>query len=32
MSEQQGDVYDLTDPSLTDYVKIGYVNDIEKRL
>ncbi len=32
MSEQQGVIYILTNPSFPDYVKIGYADDIEKRL
>lgn len=32
MSEQAGVIYILTNPSFPDYVKIGYANDIEKRL
>ena len=29
MSEQQGVIYILTNPSFPDYVKIGYADDIE---
>ena len=32
MSEQNGVIYILTNPSFPDYVKIGYADDIEKRL
>lgn len=32
MNEQQGVIYILTNPSFPDYVKIGYADDIEKRL
>ena len=32
MSEQQGVIYILANPSFPDYVKIGYTDDIEKRL
>lgn len=32
MSEQTGVIYILTNPSFPDYVKIGYADDIEKRL
>ena len=32
MSEQQGVIYILTNPSFPDYEKIGYAYDIEKRL
>lgn len=32
MSEQQGVICILTNPSFPDYVKIGYADDIEKRL
>ena len=30
--EKQGVIYILTNPSFPDYVKIGYANDVEKRL
>ena len=32
MSEQSGVIYILTNPSFPDYVKIGYADDIDKRL
>lgn len=32
MSENSGVIYILTNPSFPDYVKIGYADDIEKRL
>lgn len=32
MNEQNGVIYILTNPSFPDYVKIGYADDIEKRL
>lgn len=32
MSEQNGVIYILTNPSFSDYVKIGYADNIEKRL
>lgn len=32
MSEKNGVIYILTNPSFPDYVKIGYADDIEKRL
>lgn len=31
MSEQQGVIYILTNPSFPDYVKIGYAEDIEEQ-
>ena len=31
-AQKQGVIYILTNPSFPEYVKIGYVNDIEKRL
>ena len=31
-SQKQGVIYILTNPSFKEYVKIGYANDIEKRL
>ena len=30
--EKQGVIYILTNPSFPEYVKIGYADDIEKRL
>ena len=32
MSDKNGVIYILTNPSFPDYVKIGYADDIEKRL
>ena len=32
MSEQKGVIYILTNPSFPQYVKIGYADDINKRL
>ena len=32
MSETQGVIYILTNPSFPDYVKIGYADDVQKRL
>ena len=32
MSEKHGVIYILTNPSFPEYVKIGYADDIEKRL
>lgn len=32
MSEKSGGIYILTNPSFPDYVKIGYADDIERRL
>ena len=32
MENQKGVIYILTNPSLPDYVKIGYADDIDKRL
>ena len=32
MSENQGVIYILTNPSFPDYVKIGYADDVQKRL
>ena len=32
MSESQGVIYILTNPSFPDYVKIGYADDVQKRL
>ena len=32
MSQQQGFIYILTNPSFPDYVKIGYADDVEKRV
>ncbi len=32
MSEQKGYIYILTNPSFPDYVKIGYADDVERRL
>ena len=31
-TQKQGVIYILTNPSFPEYVKIGYANDIEKRL
>ena len=31
MSETQGVIYILTNPSFPDYVKIGYADDVQKR-
>lgn len=30
--EKQGVIYILTNPSFPDYVKIGYADDVQKRL
>lgn len=32
MNEKQGVIYILTNPSFPEYVKIGYANDINRRL
>lgn len=32
MGDSQGVIYILTNPSFTDYVKIGYADDVQKRL
>lgn len=32
MAEKQGVIYILTNPSFRDYVKIGYADDVERRL
>lgn len=32
MSDKKGVIYILTNPSFPDYVKIGYADDIDKRL
>ena len=32
MTEKNGVIYILTNPSFPDYVKIGYADDIDKRL
>lgn len=32
MSENKGVIYILTKPSFKEYVKIGYADDVEKRL
>lgn len=32
MEEKKGAIYILTNPSFPDYVKIGYVDDIERSL
>ena len=32
MSEKSGVIYILTNPSSSEYVKIGYADDIDKRL
>ena len=32
MSDKRGVIYILTNPSFPDYVKIGYADDINKRL
>ena len=32
MDNKNGVIYILTNPSLPDYVKIGYADDIDKRL
>ncbi len=32
MEEKKGVIYILTNPSFPDYVKIGYADDIERRL
>ena len=32
MSDTKGVIYILTNPSFPDYVKIGYADDIDKRL
>lgn len=32
MSEEKGVIYILTNPSFPDYVKIGYADDIDRRL
>lgn len=32
MSQKQGVIYILTNPSFPEYVKIGYSDDVEKRL
>lgn len=32
MNEKKGVIYILTNPSFPDYVKIGYADDIDKRL
>ena len=32
MNDKKGVIYILTNPSFPDYVKIGYADDIDKRL
>lgn len=32
MEDKKGVIYILTNPSFPDYVKIGYADDIDKRL